>query len=124
MPRILDSATYLAEHLHEAPVHVIPCIQGRVEQAGVVAQASVYGSILPAAWSFMLAARSRGLGSAWTTLHLIFEKDAAKLLGIPDEVTQTALLPVAYFTGKDFKPANRVDPRSVTHWDAWGAHKR
>ena len=124
MPRILDSATYLAEHLHEAPVHVIPCIQGRVEQAGVVGQASVYGSILPAAWSFMLAARSRGLGSAWTTLHLIFEKDAAKLLGIPDEVTQTALLPVAYFTGKDFKPANRVDPRSVTHWDAWGSHKR
>ena len=124
MPRILDSATYLAEHLHEAPVHVIPCIQGRVEQAGVVGQASVYGSILPAAWSFMLAARSRGLGSAWTTLHLIFEKDAAKLLGIPDEVTQTALLPVAYFTGKDFKPANRVDPLSVTHWDAWGAHRR
>jgi nitroreductase len=124
MPRILDSATYLAEHLHEAPVHVIPCIQGRVEQAGVVGQASVYGSILPAAWSFMLAARSRGLGSAWTTLHLIFEKDAAKLLGIPDEVTQTALLPVAYFTGKDFKPANRIDPRSVTHWDAWGAHRR
>jgi nitroreductase len=124
MPRILDSATYLAEHLHEAPVHVIPCIQGRVEQAGVVGQASVYGSILPAAWSFMLAARSRGLGSAWTTLHLIFEKDAAALLGIPDDVTQTALLPVAYFTGKDFKPANRVDPRSVTHWDAWGSHGR
>ena len=123
MPRILDSATYLAEHLHEAPVHVIPCIQGRVEQAGVVGQASVYGSILPAAWSFMLAARSRGLGSAWTTLHLIFEKDAAKLLGIPDDVTQTALLPVAYFTGKDFKPANRIDPRSVTHWDAWGSHR-
>jgi len=124
MPRILDSATYLAEHLHEAPVHVIPCIQGRVEQAGVVGQASVYGSILPAAWSFMLAARARGLGSAWTTLHLISEKEAAKLLGIPDDVTQTALLPVAYFTGKDFKPANRVDPRSVTHWDAWGSHRR
>ena len=124
MPRILDSATYLAEHLHEAPVHVIPCIQGRVEQAGVIGQASVYGSILPAAWSFMLAARSRGLGSAWTTLHLIAEKEAAKLLGIPDDVTQTALLPVAYFTGKDFKPANRVDPRTVTHWDTWGSHRR
>ena len=123
MPRIVDSASYLAEHLHEAPVHVIPCIQGRVEQAGVIGQASVYGSILPAAWSFMLAARSRGLGSAWTTLHLIFEKDAAKLLGIPDEVTQTALLPVAYFTGTDFRPATRVDPRRVTHWDAWGTHR-
>ena len=123
MPRIIDSATYLAEHLHEAPVHVIPCIQGRVEQAGVIGQASVYGSILPAVWSFMLAARSRGLGSAWTTLHLVFEKDAAKVLGIPDDVTQTALLPVAYFTGTDFKPATRLDPRKVTHWDTWGSHR-
>jgi nitroreductase len=123
MPRIVDSATHLAAHLHEAPVHVIPCIHGRVEQAGVVGQASVYGSILPAAWSFMLAARARGLGSAWTTLHLFFEKEAATLLGIPDEVTQTALLPVAYFTGTDFKPATRVDPKRVTHWDAWGAHR-
>jgi nitroreductase len=123
MPRILDSATYLAEHLHEAPVHLIPCIEGRVEQAGVVGQASVYGSILPAVWSFMLAARSRGLGSAWTTLHLVFEQDAAKILGIPPEVTQTALLPVAYFTGADFKPATRKDPHLVMHWDAWGAHR-
>jgi len=123
MPRILDSATYLAEHLHEAPVHLIPCVQGRVEQAGVVGQASVYGSILPAVWSFMLAARSRGLGSAWTTLHLVFEKDAAELLGIPADVTQTALLPVAYFTGTDFKPAKRAHTDRVVHWDAWGAHR-
>jgi nitroreductase len=123
MPSILDSATYLAEHLHEAPVHLIPCIEGRVEQAGVVGQASVYGSILPAVWSFMLAARARGLGSAWTTLHLVFEQDAAKLLGIPPEVTQTALLPVAFFKGTDFKPAVRKDPHLVMHWDAWGAHR-
>ena len=123
MPRILDSATYLAEHLHEAPVHVIPCVEGRIEQAGVVAQASVYGSILPAAWSFMLAARARGLGSAWTTLHLVFEQDAAKILGIPAEITQTALLPVAYFTGTDFKPATRLDTHRTIHWDAWGTHR-
>jgi nitroreductase len=123
MPRILDSATYLAEHLHEAPVHVIPCVEGRVEQAGVVAQASVYGSILPAAWSFMLAARARGLGSAWTTLHLVFEQDAAKILGIPAEVTQTALLPVAYFRGTDFKPATRLDSHLAMHWNAWGTHR-
>jgi nitroreductase len=123
MPRILDSATYLAEHLHEAPVHVIPCVEGRVELAGVVAQASIYGSILPAAWSFMLAARARGLGSAWTTLHLVFEREAAAILGIPDGVTQTALLPVAYFTGTDFKPARRLDPHLAMHWDAWGAHR-
>jgi nitroreductase len=123
MPRIVDSASHLAEHLHEAPVHVIPCIEGRVEEAGVIAQAAIYGSILPAAWSFMLAARARGLGSAWTTLHLFFERDAAALLGIPDTVTQTALLPVAYFTGTDFKPARRVAPRSTMHWDTWGTHR-
>jgi nitroreductase len=89
----------------------------------VLAQASVYGSILPAVWSFMLAARARGLGSAWTTLHLIAEKEVATLLGIPDDVTQTALLPVAYFTGTDFKPAKRLDTHRVAHWDAWGVHR-
>ena len=123
MPRVVDSASYLAEHFHEAPVHVIPCIEGRVEQAGVVAQASVYGSILPAAWSFMLAARARGLGSAWTTLHLMFEREAAALLGVPDTITQTALLPVAYFTGADFKPARRLSARQQTHWNRWGARR-
>lgn len=123
MPRIIDSASYLAEHLHEAPVHVIPCVEGRVEQAGVIGQASIYGSILPAAWSFMLAARARGLGSAWTTLHLVQEQEAARILGIPEHVTQTALLPVAYFTGSDFKPAKRLDAERAVHWDAWGAHR-
>ena len=91
-PRVEASATYLAEHLHEVPVLVIPCIEGRVENAGVLAQASIYGSILPAAWSLMLALRARGLGSAWTTLHLMYEQEAAQLLGIPETVTQTALL--------------------------------
>src|SRR5215510_6551015 len=105
MPRVIDSATYLCDHLHEVPVMVIPCIEGRIENAGVLAQASVYGSILPAAWSLMLALRARGIGSAWTTLHLMFEQDAAKILGVPDTITQTALLPVAYFRGSDFKPA-------------------
>jgi nitroreductase len=123
MPRVVDSATYLADHFHEAPVHVIPCIEGRVEQAGVVAQASIYGSILPAAWSFMLAARARGLGSAWTTLHLMFEREAAALLGLPDTLTQTALLPVAYFTGTDFKPARRLAARQHTHWNRWGTRR-
>jgi len=123
LPRILDSANYLAEHLHEAPVHLVPCVHGRVEEAGVIAQASIYGSILPAVWSFMLAARARGLGSAWTTIHLVYEKQAAEILGIPDSVTQAALLPVAYFTGTDFKPAKRLDPDRLVHWDAWGTHR-
>ena len=120
MPRIVDSATYLADHLHEVPVHLVPCIEGRVENGGVVGQASVYGSILPAVWSFMLAARSRGLGSAWTTLHLMFEQEAAQILGVPDTITQAALLPVAYFTGTDFKPAKRANERQRIYWDGFG----
>jgi nitroreductase len=119
LPRVVDSARYLADHLHEVPVHVVPVVEGRVEQAGVVAQASTYGSILPAAWSFMLALRARGLGSAWTTLHLVHEADAAKVLGIPDGYTQTALLPVAYFTGKDFRPAHRLDAGQHIHMNRW-----
>lgn len=121
--RIIDSASYLARRLHEAPVMVIPCVEGRVENAGVLAQASIYGSILPAAWSFMLALRARGLGSAWTTLHLMFERDAAALLGIPDTVTQTALLPVAHVSGSDFKPAKRLPPEERTHWNQWGRRR-
>jgi len=120
MPRVLSSAHWLAQHMHEVPVMVIPCIEGRVENAGPVGQASVYGSILPATWSFMLAARARGLGSAWTTLHLLHEKTVAELLGIPDHVTQGALLPVAYFTGTDFKPATRLPAKELTSWNSWG----
>ncbi len=118
--RVRDSALYLAEHLHEVPVHVIPCIEGRVENAGAMAQASAYGSILPAAWSFMLAGRARGLGMAWTTLHLAHEAAISKLLGIPATVTQTALLPVAFYKGKDFKRAARIPARDLTSWDRWG----
>ena len=122
--RIVDSASFLAEHLHEAPVMIVPCIEGRVENAGVLAQASIYGSILPAVWSLMLALRSRGLGSAWTSLHLMFEQDAAKILGVPETITQAALLPVAYFTGTDFKPAKRLPARNHIHWNRWGQRDR
>ena len=103
-------------------MHLVPCIEGRVEDAGVLAQASTYGSILPAVWSFALAARARGLGTAWTTLHLMFEREAAEVLGVPDHVTQAALLPVAYFTGETFKPAPRLPAATVTHVDRWGTH--
>jgi nitroreductase len=123
MPRVIDSAVYLAQTMEQAPVFVIPCIEGRFEEMPQIAQASQYGSILPAVWSFMLAARARGLGSAWTTIHLMFEKEAAALLGIPDNVTQAALLPVAYFTGLDFKPAKRLPAREITYWDSWGSRR-
>jgi nitroreductase len=123
LPRVIDSAMYLAQHMHEAPVFVIPCIEGRIENAGTLAQASMYGSILPAAWSFMLALRAHGLATAWTTLHIMFEQDVAKLLGIPDHVTQTALFPVAHYTGTGFKPAKRIPGAQLVHWDSWGKQR-
>jgi nitroreductase len=124
MPRVMESAMYLGEVLDRVPVHVIPCIQGRVENVPMVlAQASTYGGILPAAWSFMLAARARGLGTAWTTIHLFFESEVSELLGIPADWSQAALFPVAYYTGDDFRPAHRLPAASMTHWDSWGAHR-
>jgi nitroreductase len=118
--RVVKSAVYLANNMSNVPVMIIPCIHGRVETLGQMAQAGLYGSILPAAWSLMLALRAQGLGSAWTTLHLRYEKEIAALLGIPDDVTQTALLPVAYYTGDDFQPARRNPASEVTSWNAWG----
>jgi nitroreductase len=119
MAPIMDSSQYLADHMHEVPVMVIPCLLGRPEGLSQGEIAGFYGSILPAAWSLMLALRSRGLGSAWTTLHLAFEKEAAAVLAIPETVTQVALLPVAYYTGEDFKPARRKPIEEVTYFNAW-----
>ncbi len=117
--RVIDSAQYLADHLAEVPVHVIPVIQGRTDQAPVALQAAIWGSLLPAAWSFMLAARSRGLGTTFTTLHLIREKESAELLGLPDHVMQGALIPVAHTLGTDFKPGPRRDLDRIVHYDSW-----
>jgi len=117
--RVYDSAVYLYEILDRVPVHVIPCIEGRVDGRSNGDCAGFYGSILPAVWSFQLALRSRGLGSVWTTLHLNREHDAAELLGIPDTISQVALLPVAYYTGEDFRPAQRPPVETVTYWESW-----
>jgi nitroreductase len=120
MERIAASSAYLSEHIQEVPVHVIPCIAWRPEGLSLFAQAALWGSILPAAWSFMLAARARGLGTCWTTFHLQFEAEAAQILGIPlAEVTQTALIPVAHTIGTEFKPARRAPLETMVHWDAW-----
>jgi nitroreductase len=119
MGRIMDSSQYLSDHMGEVPVMVIPCLLSRPEGISQGEVAGFYGSILPAAWSLMLALRSRGLGSAWTTLHLAFEKEAAALLGVPDTVTQTALIPIAYYKGEDFKPAPRQPVEKVTYFNAW-----
>ena len=111
---------HLAEHIHEVPVHVIPCVEGRFEGKPNALVSSRLGSIMQAAWSFMLAARSRGLGTVWTTFHLMHEQEAAEIVGIPyDEVTQIALIPVAYTLGTDFKPALRKPLETMVHWDHW-----
>lgn len=122
--RVLSSAWYLAEHMHEVPVLVIPCIYGRLETLSAPMQAGAWGSILPAVWSFMLAARARGLGTAWTTLHLLHEKEVAEALDIPyEKVTQAALIPLAYTLGTDFKPGPRKPLDEVLHWEAWHPRK-
>jgi nitroreductase len=119
--RVYESALALTEFLDRVPVHVIPCIEGRIDNLPNGFAASMYGSIMPAAWSFLLALRSRGLGSVWTTLHLFKEQEVAELLGIPDDVTQIALFPVAHTVGTDFKPANRPPVEGITYWDTWGS---
>ena len=118
--RVTDSSDYLAEHLHEVPVYLIPCITGRLDKLPIDQQAGSWGSILPATWNFMLAARARGLGTAWTTLHLPYEKEVAEVLGIPyEKITQAALIPVAYTLGTNFSPAARESLDNVLHWDKW-----
>jgi nitroreductase len=124
MQSVVGSAEALAENIHRAPYLVIPCLEGRLPPIpgpmGNLAYASQYGSILPAFWSFMLAARARGLGTSWTTLHLLHEQEIAELLGIPfDTVMQTALSPLAYTVGTDFKPAKGRDLEGALHVDAW-----
>jgi nitroreductase len=118
--RLMDASAYLAEHLHQVPVLVVPCLEGRTETLPFLQQAVAWGSILPAAWSFMLAARSRGLGTAWTSLHLAYEREAAAVLGISyEEVMQVALIPVAHTIGTDFKPGPRIARDEHVHWESW-----
>jgi nitroreductase len=118
--RMSASVYYLRQHFHEVPVLVVPTIEGRFEEAPVFEQASRWGSILPAVWSFMLALRAQGMGSAWTTLHLHREAEMAELLGIPvADVTQAGMFPVAYTIGTDFRPSDRSASDASVRWNHW-----
>lgn len=119
--RSADSADYLGDHMGDAPVLVLACNAGaRVDGASAMMAASMLGNVIPATWSFMLAARARGLGTAWTTVHLMMEQQVADIVGIPfDSVQQVCLSPLAYTVGTDFKPAARPAPDSIIHWDTW-----
>ena len=118
--RVRASAIYLAEVMGRCPVLVVPCITGKVDGMPNMMSSSLLGSIIPAAWSFCLAARARGLGTSWTSLHLMFEQEAADVLGIPfEEITQVALIPVAHTKGTDFKPGPRIPLDDILHVDTW-----
>jgi len=118
--RVMSSALWLAENMGRAPVLAIPCIEGAFPEGAPAAMvASQYASIYPAVWSFQLALRARGLGSTLTTLHLLKEKEAAQVLGLPENILQVAMLPVAYTVGTDFKRAERPGPETIVHWDGW-----
>ena len=120
--KIYESAKYLVDNLRNVPVFVIPCIEGRTDgsNVSVVVQSAIWGSIAPAVWNFMLAARLHGLGTTWTSFHLLFEKEAAELLKIPyEKVMQVALLPVAYYKGTSFKPAPRDPIEKIIHINSW-----
>jgi len=119
--RVVSSASFLAENFHRVPAMVIPCLPGRMGDGSSMMSASALASIIPSAWSFMLAARERALGTCWTTIHLLFEEEAAEVLEIPyEEITQIALITVGYTLGTDFKPATREGgAAAVTYWDSW-----
>jgi|SRR5579875_1248724 len=115
--RVTESALYLSEHMGEVPVLMLACIEAGDLPDGN--QAGLWGSLLPAAWSYMLAARARGLGTAWTTLHLVHEREIAGLLGLPDGIRQGVLMPTAYYTGETFRPASRLPLDQVLHVNHW-----
>ena len=119
--RVVVSAQYLADNLERAPVFLIPCLAAPTDRRPTWSgAAATLGSVIQASWSFMLAARERGLGTCWTTLHLAYEQEAAEILGIPhDRYVQVALIPVAHTIGTDFRPGTRKPLEAVLHWDGW-----
>ena len=121
--RSASSADYLAENMGRVPALLIPCIAGRTdspETSNIISQTGTLGSIIPAAWNFMLEARARGIGTAWTTLHLMQEKEVADIIGIPfDDYMQVALIPIGYTKGTSFKPAYRPPVETVMHINNW-----
>jgi nitroreductase len=117
--RIVDAQDYLAAHIHEVPAHVIPCIEGTLDGMPPIFTPVLMGSVIPAAWSFMLAARSRGLATSWSNFHMFNLEEANRIVGLPDGVMQVALIATAYSIGTDFEPAPRRGLDSMVHWDSW-----
>ncbi|MFP6781576.1 MAG: nitroreductase family protein [Gammaproteobacteria bacterium] len=117
---VMNSSMFLLENMQNVPAMIIPCIESRFEDEMPFVQASMYGSILPATWSLMLAFRARRIASAWTSLHLVYEKEVRELVGMPDNFTQAALLPIAWLKGGELHKAKRLPLSEVAYWDRWG----
>ena len=120
--RMAASGAHLVARLQDAPFLLVPCLQGRVDRSTSAMSATFWASVMPATWSFCLALRSRGLGTCWTTLHLFGEGEraAAEVLDIPyGDYSQVGMFPIAYTLGIDFKPARRLHPERVIHWNGW-----
>lgn len=116
--RAIASLEHLVKHIHEVPVHVIPCVEGSLEGPPIVATVTM-ASVIPATWSFMLAARSRGLATCWTNMHMLTGQDADAAIGLPAGVMQVALIPTAHAIGTEFKPAHRRPLGEIVHYDRW-----
>lgn len=116
---IIDSLEYLAERVERVPVHVFPCFEGTLDRVRPEFVGGLMGSVIPAAWSFMLAARSRALGTCWTNMHTFFDDEANDIIGLPDNVTQIANILTAYTVGTEFRAGARRPVSEIIHWDEW-----
>jgi len=118
--QIVASAHALADKLHQMPAILIPLMPGRPEGKNLPEQSPMWGSILQAVWSFLLALRERGLGSTWTTVASRRETQIAQLLGIPrDRFTQVGMFPIAYTIGTDFKKVYRKPVSEVLTYNSF-----
>jgi nitroreductase len=123
--RMITGTRFLMDHFEDLPLWICCCVVPLPvdDPASRLWQYATLGSIYPATWSLMLALRARGLGSAWTSIHLRYEEEMKQVLGVPEPVTIAAMLPVAYYTGNDFQPARRVPARRRTYWNTWGRQR-
>lgn len=122
LARTMSSVRHLYDTIDRVPVLVVVGWAGRAPRRSTGPEASgVFGTVLPAIWSFQLALRSRGLGSTYTCIHLHEEEAMREVLGIPETVFQVAMLPVAYTIGLDFRVADRASPQEVISFNRWGS---
>jgi nitroreductase len=102
------------------PAFLLPLMPGTVEGRSAVEQAAMWGSIVQAGWSFMLALRERGLGSLWATVSTRRTREIFEILGVPqDAYTLVGTFPIAYTLGTDFRPGPRAPLGDVLSYNGF-----